>query len=351
MWLSEINVRGEGRSAVIRTRNGFGVMDALILVVVGGGLALAALYSDVIVTRAGDPVEELTPPSIGWRDHFYGVANPAPGVLWIAGGGGKVLRSDDGGASWQIKSTGITENLQDVTAWDRDRVVAVGNDGVVIVTTDGGENWDRVEVPRSDIANKLIRVRSLDGGMAWAVGVMGMILHSDDWGVSWERRGEEIDVAWNDIAFAEDQAIWVVGEFGSMMRSSDDGLTWEQREPVSEQSLMGVAFRDADTAVAVGLDGLVLVTNDAGSTWEKVDPGTPLHLFDVVWDGGKWVAVGAMGVVVTGSEDGRSWHAQRLKEGDLSWHTALTPVEDGVFVVGASQGLWHDGQWTPAGRG
>ena len=106
----------------------------------------------------------------------------------MAGSGGKVVRSDDGGQSWSIQETGATENLQAIDAWDPDRAVAVGNDGVVLVTADGGESWTRVDVPRSDIANKLIRVRCAADGEAWAVGVMGMILHSRDWGASWQRR-------------------------------------------------------------------------------------------------------------------------------------------------------------------
>lgn len=180
---------------------------------------------------------------------------------------------------------------------------------------------------------------------------MGMILSSEDWGASWQRRGEEVDVAWNDIAFADDQTVWVVGEFGSMMTSPDAGASWQEVEPASERSLMAIAFRNPQTAVAVGLDGLILRTTDGGHSWDSVDADTPLHLFDVVWDGEKWIAVGAMGVVVVGSENAESWQAQRLSNNDLGWHTALVPTGDGVFLVGASQGLWRAGQWTPAGRG
>jgi photosystem II stability/assembly factor-like uncharacterized protein len=326
-------------------------LDVLILAVVGIGLLTAALYSETITGRAADEVADLVPPPIQWRDQFLGVAAPAPGVIWMAGSGGKVVRSEDGGQSWSIQETGVTENLQGIDAWDPDRAIAVGNDGVVLVTADGGDSWTRVEAPRSEIANKLIRVRCADGGEAWAVGVMGTILHSEDWGASWQRRAEEVDVAWNDIAFADEQNLWVVGEFGSMMHSPDAGATWQEVEPASERSLMGLSFRDARTAVAVGLDGLVLRTLDAGLSWTPVDAGTPLHLFDVVWDGAEWIAVGGMGVVVTGSENGDSWRAQRLSERDLAWHTALVPTGDGVYVAGASQGSWRTGQWTPAGLG
>lgn len=325
--------------------------DVLILAVVGTGLVAAAVFSESIVSRTTDNATELTPPPIEWRDQFFGVAAPAPGVVWMAGSNGKIVRSEDGGQTWLVQETGVTENLQGIAAWDPDRAVAVGNDNVVVVTSDGGETWNRVLVPRSEIANKLIRVRSLEGGVAWAVGVMGMTLRSQDWGASWERRSEEVDVAWNDIAFADDQNGWAVGEFGRMMHTTDAGTTWQLVEPTSERSLMAISFRNPQSAVAVGLDGLILRTGDSGLTWTSVDAGTSLHLFDIVWDGAEWIAVGGMGVVVTGSENGDSWRAQRMSEHDLAWHTALSPIGDGVFVVGASQGLWRAGEWTPAGRG
>jgi photosystem II stability/assembly factor-like uncharacterized protein len=328
----------------------FKAADVFILGVVGIGLVLAAVYSETIVAR-GRNGEELEPPTIRWRDQFYGVAAPSNGVLWMAGSGGKVVRSRDGGLSWEVQSTGVTEHLQDIAAWDGDRAVAVGNDGVVIVTSDGGASWTKVSAPRSQIANKLMRVRVFQPGTAWAVGVLGAILYSDDSGTTWQRRSEEVDLAWNDIAFADPDNGWAVGEFGSMMHSPDRGATWEQVDPVSERSLMGISFRDSQHGVAVGLDGLVLRTDDAGATWREVDGGTPLHLFDVAWDGSEWVAVGGMGVVVTGSADGETWRARRLSERDLAWHTEVAPTDDGVFIAGASQGRWRDGEWTPTERG
>jgi len=329
----------------------FGALDILILTVVGVGLLTAAVQSENIVLRAGNGPVEPVPPPIEWRDQFLGVTVPASGVVWMAGSNGKIVRSEDGGQSWSVQPTGVTENLQDISAWDSERAVAVGNDSVVVITADGGKTWTRVSVPRSEITNKLIRVRSFDGGVAWAVGVMGMILYSDDWGASWVRRSAEVDVAWNDIAFSDETNGWVVGEFGSMMHSSDGGATWQEVEPASERSLMAVAFRDPQAGVAVGLDGLVLRTVDGGLSWSPVDGGTPLHLFDVVWNTDEWAAVGGMGVVVVGSPDGESWRAQRLSDRDLAWHTSLVSTDDGVFVVGASQGLWRAGEWTPAGRG
>ena len=167
--------------------------------------------------------------------------------------------------------------------------------------------WWRILEPGPGSAdrslNKLIRVRCFDGGIAWAVGVMGMILQSEDWGASWERRAEEVDVAWNDIAFADPKNGWVAREFGTMMHRPG---RWHHLagtcSSVAERSLMAISFRDQQSAVAVGLDGLIIQTTDAGENMvHRRGRNTSLHLFDVAWVGGEWVAVGGMGVLVTGS--------------------------------------------------
>ena len=100
----------------------FGAADVVILLVVGVGLVAAAAYSEKIVARSDNGVDLESPP-IEWRDQFYGVTAPGPEVIWMAGGGGKVIRSDDGGTRWKVQSPAATENLQDIAAWSPDRAV------------------------------------------------------------------------------------------------------------------------------------------------------------------------------------------------------------------------------------
>jgi photosystem II stability/assembly factor-like uncharacterized protein len=297
-----------------------------------------------------DPdVLHLARPPIEFRDLFYGVASPEDGVIWMVGSYGKIIRSDDGGTSWQEQTSHTAVNLQAIAAWDSRRAVAVGNDGVVLVTDDGGANWVEVEAPRSEIVNKLLRVQVLDGGVSWAAGAGGMILFSQDWGSSWERRSPQEDIAWNDVQFAGADRGWVVGEFGRIMRTENGGLTWQDLESPVERSLMAVAFRDSATGVAVGLDGLIVRTRDGGDSWSTMDSGSPLHLYDVLWDGEQWLVVGDGGLLLSGGAEGVAWAAHALGANELGWHTGAALEGDRLVLVGASQGYWEDGKWARFG--
>ena len=321
--------------------------DIIIFCVSVAVLLLGAHFSDSFVSNAVKVPEYSTPP-IEPRDQFYGVGNTGNKVLWMAGNYGKIVRSDDAGTSWKVQNTGVIDHLQDIAAWDEQRAVAVGNNGLVIVTKDRGHTWEELKVPKSQVVNKLIKVKTYDNGVAWTVGLMGMILKTENWGYSWERRGEEQDLGFNDIAFLGPETGAIVGEFGRIMRTTDGGETWiEVKSPV-ETSLMGVAFRDQNNGVAVGLSGVIVNTFNGGRTWfELSESGTLEHLFAIGWHGSKWVGIGRKGVLVTGDLNG-TWKAQRLSPTELFWHMDMAAMSNKLIVVGATQGVLdlEDGKWS-----
>lgn len=315
--------------------------------------------------------QTVQPPPIERSDAFYGIAVPAPKTIWLAGNNGKVVRSDDAGAKWVLQSTPLKAHLQDIAAWDDKRAVAVGNGGAVIFTADGGATWRAAPAPLSQVSNKLLRVKALPNGRAWAVGEMSAVLESEDYGQTWQRRRDEQDVAWNDIAFPDEANGWVVGEAGRMLHTQDGGKTWELMQSGVKSSLMAVAFRDASSGVVVGLEGVLLTTKDGGKTWQHQArarrgvanlPGSSAdkdvaasrartleeageHLFDVAWDAPHeaWLAVGNQGVWVRSNKDAEQWEAGNIDPHDLAWHTRVMVANGHSYLAGARAGVWESG--------
>src|SRR5579864_6406103 len=46
--------------------------------------------------------------------------------------------------TWSVTSTGNTSNLVSIWGGGRDRVFAAGSDGVILRSVDGGKSWNRV---------------------------------------------------------------------------------------------------------------------------------------------------------------------------------------------------------------
>ncbi|RKZ72096.1 MAG: glycosyl hydrolase [Gammaproteobacteria bacterium] len=308
---------------------------SLVPWVIVGGLLWAGIFVKPNVT-----IEEVTPPAIERRDRIYGVSAVTPRILWIVGNYGKILRSEDRGASWSLQKTPNQNHLQDISSWDESRAIAVGNGGVVLITEDGGNTWTEIEAPKSEIANKLLRVHTFEGGEAWAVGEVGMIIYSDDYGNTWTRMREEEDVIMNDIVKISDTKLMVAGEYGRIFWSEDKGKTWQDTETDSLGSMMAIKFRTEESGVMVGLDGITMGTEDAGKTWTIIDSaksGNSEHLMDVLWfdELNKWVAIGNKGTLVKFSSDLKEFEAGVVSERSLSSHTELAAVDGGIIVVGA----------------
>ncbi|WP_136420032.1 YCF48-related protein [Herbaspirillum sp. ST 5-3] len=297
----------------------------------------------------------VTPPVLERRDRVYGLAQGEGGTLLAAASNGKILAV---GADRKIarQATPVDLSLQDIAAFDATHAVAVGNDNVILTTEDGGRHWIKADkVPRSQVANKLNRVRAGANGVAVAVGEMGALLRTQDYGKTWERLREEEDVAWNDVAILDGGAFVVVGEFGKILRSADGGKSWEmvqmrEQAPV-EGSLMAVAFRDASNGVAVGLDGVVLTSSDGGRKWSSVKLPAHEHLLDVLWNAHKseWFAVGVLGRWISGTQgaDGVQWKTGVLGEHTLSWHTRALASGSAYWLAGADVGTWDGQKWAP----
>lgn len=106
---------------------------------------------------------------------------------FIAGLGGVVLVSKDGGRNWAYRDTGLKQAIFSVYPL-AGRVIAVGEKGFVRVSTDGGDTWS---VPQSGFPNIFTFMRDIwfapDGKNGFIVGERGNVLHTVDAGVSWDR--------------------------------------------------------------------------------------------------------------------------------------------------------------------
>ncbi|MBI4535042.1 MAG: T9SS type A sorting domain-containing protein [Ignavibacteriae bacterium] len=98
--------------------------------------------------------------------------NPSHG--WIAGSGGLVMHTTDGGVSWQQQTSGTNEQLQCIRFADLQRGWAVGL-GIMIRTTNGGQMWLRDTVETYPYMFDLSLLAHGNTLHAWAVGFSGSV--------------------------------------------------------------------------------------------------------------------------------------------------------------------------------
>ena len=99
---------------------------------------------------------------------------------------------------------------------------------------------------------------------------------------------------------------------------------------------MSVAFKDDAQGIAVGVDGTIVATNDGGAKWIARKSQTRQHLYDVIWDGTRWAAVGDKGIVATSNAKGVVWTVTDGKKNDRHWHTKILRLGNDYAISGAS---------------
>ncbi|MDT7603955.1 MAG: hypothetical protein QOF61_1952 [Acidobacteriota bacterium] len=247
---------------------------------------------------------------------------------WIAGDGGLVFRTDDGGKGWARESSGVEESVNDIYFRDKDNGYLLSGNRIVS-TGDGGESWRIAHTfapaEFGGAAPDLYSVRFATKKRGWIVGslsrrdevVDSLLLYTDDGGASWQRRTVPASVELLHLDFDGERRGWIVGDRGLILHTEDGGATWTRQDSQTTATLYHVDFVDEENGWTVGERGLILRTNDGGKTWTQVvspSVGASATLLSVAFvnkDEG-WI-VGRRGLVVRSSDGGRTWLGQESR--------------------------------------
>lgn len=297
-----------------------------------------------------DPVDspaEIVP--LASQSLLLGLAHTANGYVAV-GGRGDILISSDG-AQWKQTEVPTRSTLTAVAAVDAN-AWAVGHDGVIVHSADGGQHWqmqrkDAWHAPAGDAPSDprqgapLLGVLFTDTKHGFAVGAYSLALRTDDGGEHWQeitvappakddddagtakatsdnsnnqtftasqlKIGQEATPHLNAIARTGSGALFIVGERGAAFRSRDDGKTWQRLQLPYDGSMFGVIGYEADHVLAFGLRGHVFESTDLGDHWTQVSTGTELSLMGgtALPDDGAAI-VGANGIVLTRAKAGEA---------------------------------------------
>jgi photosystem II stability/assembly factor-like uncharacterized protein len=95
---------------------------------------------------------------------------------WVAGEGGTVYRTDDGGVTWTALPTGTGRDLADVVFIDGRTGWAVGGDGLILYTFNGGSYWT---IQGGRTTRNLTSLSFINALTGWVVGENGTVLKTD----------------------------------------------------------------------------------------------------------------------------------------------------------------------------
>lgn len=222
---------------------------------------------------------------------------------------GTVIYSEDRGGSWLAAATSgpalTTAYFVDAaTGW------AAGHDAAIAHSRDGGISWTW-QHNAADARGPLLDLQMHDRDRGIAVGANGLILRTDNGGGTWTRLDAGFDnhhlygIAWLSV-----ERLAMVGERGLIAVSSDAGRRWRTVTSPYPGSLFGLAATADAGLVGYGMRGKILRSGDGGTTWSEIVSPTAAFLIgsDVAADGSLWLA-GSAGTLLCSRDHGRSFTA------------------------------------------
>ena len=239
-------------------------------------------------------------------------ADPSTCLLTVSGGD-RLLRTTDGGAT----ATPITAATQAIFAAafaSPTRVVAGGAGGATVVSDDGGVNYSPVG---GDIGGQYVGLRrGPTPESAYAIGLNGQIAHTADGGASWHTLAVPTSTEIADLSFTTADTGYVLDARGGLFKTANGGSSWQTLDPGTTATAQAVAALANDTVLVAGPVGVrrqvgggrfdvvgdrdvararisdldtatgavvvfggqaVALSTDRGATWRKVPLPNPSH--------------------------------------------------------------------------
>ncbi len=251
--------------------------------------------------------------------------------LIVVGRRGHILVSDDEAESWRLASSPARAMLTAIHMHDARLGWAVGHDAIILRTVDGGETWQTVHFAPEE-ERPLLDVLFFDAQNGLAIGAYGYLLSTEDGGETWASGVvDEDDFHMNAVTSAAG-VLYVGAEAGVAHRSDDGGASWRTLEPPYSGSWFGATALDASTVILVGLRGRMFRSDDGGSTWTRIPTDTTASLTSIQRIGSDRIIVtGLDGVLLESRDGGRSVSLQRLP--DRAGVSGALPLSDGGLLL------------------
>ena len=210
-----------------------------------------------------------------------------------------------------------------------DAVIVCGENGTVLRGTKSGGawTWSKVAVPSS----ASFRGVAMQGTSGWMVGKGGVILGTADGGATWQLQTSNTTWTLSKVFALDATHAWATTGSSTLVRTSDGGTIWAVLTLPYTQSLQAVTFSTAQNGLAVG-GRTVYATTDGGATWTSEFAGQ-----DTPWRV-NYLVCRLDGYQIPALHDGLPVDIKRMID------AAVTPSKGGRFILD-QHSSGDDGGW------
>lgn len=276
-----------------------------------------------------------------------GVYFPTPTKGWAVGHDGVILRTMDGGRNWAKQFDGNKANTMIVEAAEK-RVQDARKVGQFSVVLKGAESVleDARAGAKFGPSRPLFDVWFKNEAEGIVIGSFGQIFHTNNGGENWELWADRLNnpdgLHYNAITATASGLLVIAGEGGKVYRSGDGGQSWDTFETGYPGQLYGVVGIPDKTGpevlVAFGFSGHVFRSTDKGAVWNQVVVETNKAVVTgTVLPGGTVILVTQDGRVLRSDDEGRSFKLENTGV-NMSIAAMTLIANEGTLIFAGTNG-------------
>jgi len=241
--------------------------DALYAMVINGkdGLAVGAA-GKLLETKDGGA--SWTEGASGTEFGLFGIAVKGDHKIIVGQRGTVLIGGADG--KWTPGQSNTENRLLNVGVNAAGLAIAVGEFGTILRSKDGGKTWEQRPVDWTSFRDDgyephIYSVDVQDNGRILIGAEFAYVITSDDGGETFQlaNKGEKSIFA---MQVLPDGTVYAVGQEGLAMKSTDNGATWAELNTGSNANLFGVWASSQGEVVATGMRAL-LRSSDGGQSF------------------------------------------------------------------------------------
>lgn len=314
-----------------------------LVVVNGKGIGVGADGTVLTITSEGEHLQGEVPVDLLLTAVDF--VNEKLG--WAVGHDGAVLMTKDGGQSWKKQLDGIVigelmraSAEQKVERLERAAEENPNDAELALELEDAIFKLEDIEAGMEyGPSLPLMDIEFVDDAHGFAVGAYGMAVETRDGGQSWQHiAGIDNPYSYhlNTVFSPAPGVLLVAGENGLLFRSTDNGTTWGPAQEVGLSSLYNFVPGSGEAVLAVGFGGALFISRDQGASWKELDTGSSDTLFGgtPLSNGGVLLAQRGGLLYSENLEDFRHWPAP----GRSLWMDVVE-ITNGKLILGGQSGI------------
>jgi photosystem II stability/assembly factor-like uncharacterized protein len=209
--------------------------------------------------------------SSGTTQNLNSIHFPTSSVGYACGNAGTIIKTTNGGNSFQTLTASFTQNLNRICFANINSGYVVGDGGLILKTNNAGATWDSVY---SGVTQSLNAINFISASKGFVGGAAGVILRTIDSGNTWVSSANGITAGQsdqvNDIFFT-DSLTGFATVSNTIYKTVNGGVTWSALLYNMTFTYRDIQFLNKDTGFVCGNAGMYFVirTINGGQTWEQ----------------------------------------------------------------------------------